>query len=64
VPKKKKSCLQEVGDCVQGDSVRVECRKPADWKLFRMTEQHKGWRCVAKKNAKATILKKYTNVKP
>ena len=51
------------GDSVSGDIIRVECRDPDKWKLFQMSGQHKGWRCIARKNAKAEILKAYTNVK-
>lgn len=58
----KENCYQDFGDCIEGDSIRVECRKYTKWKLFRKSKQHKGSTCKISKNAKATILKSYTNV--
>jgi hypothetical protein len=55
--------LRAKGDCIAGDKIKVECRKPGNWVLFRMSGQHKGIMCVAEKNAKATILKEYTNIR-
>jgi hypothetical protein len=57
-----KPCLREVNDCIEGDSIFIECRTPGDWKLFNMSGNHKGSCCVIKKNAKARIQKKYTNI--
>jgi len=54
---------RNVGDMVCGDTIKVECRDPGKWKLIQMSGQHKGSICIAKKNAKATIVKSYTNVK-
>lgn len=51
------------GDTIRGDSIRIECRDHGKWNLFQMSSQHKGSVCVARKNAKATIMKTYTNVK-
>lgn len=59
----KRTCYRNVGDCLEGDSIHVECRSPGKWNLYRMTGQHKGWKCKIQKNAKAIILKTYTNVK-
>ena len=61
--KTKAKCYRNVGDSVAGDQIRVECRKPGDWNLFKMSGQHNGWKCTAKKNAKATVLRSYTNIK-
>jgi len=58
-----KPCLRDLGDCIEGDSIYVECRKKGKWKLFRMSGQDKGVKCTAKKNAKAIILREYTNIK-
>ncbi len=58
-----KPCLRAPGDCIEGDSIYVECRKKGKWKLFRMSGQHQGVQCTAKTNAKAVILRKYTNIK-
>ena len=60
--KAKIKCYRNVGDSVAGDLIRVECRKPGDWKLYRRTGQHQGHFYTAKKDAKATILKSYTNI--
>lgn len=56
-------CLRDPGNCIEGDSIHVQCRKKGKWKLFRMSGQDKGMQCIAKKNAKAIILRKYTNIK-
>jgi hypothetical protein len=53
---------RNVGDSIAGDQIRVECRKPGKWKLFRRTGQHQGQVCKVEKDAKATILKAYTNI--
>ena len=55
-------CLRKQGDCIEGDKLYIQCRKPGQWKKFRMTEQHQGHKCKAEKNASARILKKYTNI--
>lgn len=59
---KAKPCLREPDDCVQGDRLHIQCRKPGKWKLFQMSGDHKGKRCKVEKNAKAKVLKKYTNI--
>ena len=51
------------GDTISGDAIRVECRDPGKWQLFQMSGKHKGSHCLARKNAKAVIIKCYTNVK-
>jgi hypothetical protein len=51
------------GDSIRGDAIRVEGRKFSRLILFQMSKQHKGTCCTVEKNAKATILKAYTNVK-
>jgi len=58
-----KNCSRKANDCIEGDTVYIECRKPGVWKLFRMSTQHHGNCCKARMNAKAIILKSYTNVK-
>lgn len=55
--------LRSKGDCIAGDAIKIECRKPGKWTLFNMSGKHKGAVCVAEKNAKATILKEYTNIR-
>ena len=60
--KEEKTCLREENDCIEGDSVYIECRKPGDWKLFNMTGNHKGSYSIVKKNVKAIIQRKYTNI--
>jgi hypothetical protein len=54
-------CSRKENACIEGDAIYIECRKPDDWRLFRMTNNHNGHRCKAKKNAKAILLKTYTN---
>lgn len=56
-------CYQEVNDCVKGDKLRIVCRKKNNWKKRRHTGQHNAQVCVVEKNAKATIVRAYTNVK-
>lgn len=51
------------GDSIKGDAIRVEGRKFSRLPLFQMSKQHKGSYCLVEKNAKAIILKAYTNVK-
>ena len=58
-----KNCLQNKNDCIAGDTIYIECRKPGGWKLFRMSIRHHGNCCTARMNAKAIILKPYTNIK-
>lgn len=50
-------------DSIAGDQIFVRCMKPEQWRLFQKSGQHKGSCCVAKKDAKAKILKAYTNIK-
>lgn len=61
--KPKRKCGRDVGACVEGDSIYVECRKPGKWTLLRRTGQHQGHACKARKHAKATLLRSYTNIK-
>lgn len=56
-------CVRDENACIEGDSIYVECRKPpAKWYLKQMSGQHKGSSATINKNAKAIILKSYTNV--
>ncbi len=59
----KKKCYRNIGDCIEGDQIRVECMKVGKWKLIRKSGQHKGQLCKAEKDARATILRTYTNIK-
>jgi hypothetical protein len=60
---KLKDCVHDKNACIEGDSIYVECRKiPTKWDLMQMSGQHKGSCATIKKNAKAIILKSYTNV--
>jgi phage protein U len=54
---------RQEGDSIAGDQIRVSCMKPEQWILFQKSGQHKGSYCIAKKDAKAKILKAYTNIK-
>lgn len=56
-------CYREKGSCIEGDGIYIECRSPDDWRLFRMSNTHQGQYCKATKNAKAIILKPYTNIR-
>jgi hypothetical protein len=58
------NCSQDVDDCIAGDSLYIECMKPGQWNLIKKSNRHKGSACTAKKDAKAIILKKYTNLGP
>lgn len=58
-----KNCQRNAKDCIVGDTIYIECRKPGSWNLFQMSGQHRGSCCSAKKNAKAIILKTYTNIR-
>jgi len=61
--KNKKNCCRNVGDCIEGDSIRIECQKPdKQWRLFQKSKQHRAMRCIVKKDAKATIIKSYKNL--
>jgi hypothetical protein len=52
------------GDKISGDCIIVECRKPdKGWRTFRMSENHHGYRVVARKNASATVEVGFTNVR-
>jgi len=59
---KKKGCYRNVGDCIEGYSIRVVSQKQGKWKLLQKSNQHKGRFCVVRKDAKATLLKSYTNL--
>lgn len=48
---------------IQGDHIYITCQKPGKWILFRKSEKHRAKECHAQKDAKAIILKPYTNVK-
>ena len=52
----------EKGDSIAGDHIRVTCRKKGAWTEIRKSGQHNGHQCEAKKDAKAEIVKAYTNV--
>lgn len=54
---------RQEGDSIAGDQICVSCMKPREWKLFQKSGQHKGSFCIAEKDAKAKILKAYTNIK-
>ena len=59
-----KNCLQNKNDCIAGDTIYIECQKPnKKWTLITKSNQHKGSSCTARRDAKAVILKSYTNVK-
>ncbi len=57
------NCGREEGDCIEGDQLLVVCRTPKPWKLDRITESHRGKRCIVQKNAKARVLRSYTNIR-
>jgi len=59
---KKKTCYRNIGDCIEGDSIRVESQIQKQWRLVQKSKQHKAKRCIIKKDAKATIIKSYTNL--
>jgi len=63
IMKKAKDCYREPDDCVEGDSIYVECRKPGNWGGFRMSGKHRGYSCKAQKNARGILLRSYTNIK-
>jgi hypothetical protein len=58
-----RDCRREVDACIEGDTIYAECRKPDKWLLIRKSGQHKGMCGTFRKDAKAIILKSYTNVK-
>lgn len=58
-----KNCMQKPDDCIEGDSIYVQCQKPGPWRLIRKSTQHRGQNCTARKDAKAIILRSYKNVK-
>jgi len=60
---RRKDCRREEGACIEGDTIYVQCQKPGKWTLFRKSEQHRGSHCKADKDAKAVLLKKYTNIR-
>lgn len=58
-----RNCVRDKNACIEGDSIYVECRKPPKkWILKQMSGRHKGSSATINKNAKAIILKSYTNV--
>jgi hypothetical protein len=57
-----KACYRNVGDCIEGDAIRVVSQRQDKWKILQKSSQHKGRSCVVRKDAKATILKTYTNL--
>lgn len=59
----KDECMRKEGDCIEGDLIRIECRQPGKWELFRMSNKHRGMRCICRKNARAILLQGYVNVK-
>jgi len=59
---KSKKCQTTENACIEGESVYIECRTPSKWKLFRMTGNHQGSKCTAKKNVRAIILRERTNI--
>ena len=61
--KQKAICERKEGACIEGDKIRVQCMKSGKWKVASRSHQHKGHFCVAEKDAKAFILKSYTNIK-
>ncbi|KKK78154.1 hypothetical protein LCGC14_2846390 [marine sediment metagenome] len=58
-----KNCRRAEEDCIAGDQLLIVCMKPKDWQLDRITKSHRGKYCIARKNAKAKVLRSYTNVK-
>jgi hypothetical protein len=60
--KKKTPCYRNVGACIEGDPIRVKCQAKGKWKMIQKSNQHRGSYCIIKKDAKATILKSYTNL--
>lgn len=53
---------RNIGDNIAGDRIYVRCRKPSEWKLYRMTNTHKGHQTTAQKNAYAEIEQAYKNL--
>ncbi|RLB35555.1 MAG: hypothetical protein DRH20_10905 [Deltaproteobacteria bacterium] len=60
--RKFKNCSRKPYDCIEGDHIYIQCNAPGKWKVFRKSGQHKGQACDAKKDAKAILLKSYTNI--
>jgi hypothetical protein len=58
-----KNCRRKPNDCIEGDQIYIQCQQPGKWQLFKKSEQHRGHKCKAKKDAKAIILRSYTNIK-
>jgi len=58
-----KNCRRTEEDCIEGDQLLIVCRDPKDWRLDRITKSHKGQYCIARKNAKAKVLRSYTNIR-
>ncbi len=48
---------------ISGDRIVVTCRKPGSWDTFRMSEQHHGFKTVARMNAEAILEQGYKNVR-
>lgn len=57
-----KDCCHNPGDCLEAFSIYVQCQKTGKWSLIRKSDQHRGNACTIRKDAKAIILKRYTNV--
>jgi hypothetical protein len=50
---------------IRGDKVLVSCRQqPGKWGKVRRSENHHAFEAVLKQDARARILKRYTNVAP
>lgn len=59
----KRPCYRNAGDCIEGDQIYVRAMKPGKWVLIRKSNQHNAMKCIAKKDAKAELIRAYTNVK-
>ena len=58
-----KNYHRKAGSCIEGDKIYVQCNQPKKWKVFPKSQQHRGSFCKAEKDAKAIILRTYTNIK-
>ncbi|MFH1758382.1 MAG: hypothetical protein ABH969_10080 [Pseudomonadota bacterium] len=55
--------FREQGDAIEGDHIRIYCRKPSSWKgKVRLSDSHHYFMADARKNAQAIILSGYTNL--
>lgn len=61
-PVRKPTSGRHPGDNIAGDRLDIQCQKRGKWKLFGKSGQHKGSQTTAEKDARATIVKSYTNV--